>query len=47
MVACFYLSKGKKDSNSFWIKEASTDTSNQIFMINEMSGFDNKLIVFI
>ena len=36
----FIYPKGIKIHKKYWIKEASTDTSNQIFMIDEMSDFD-------
>ena len=38
--AVFLYPKGIKIHKKYWIKEASIDTSNQIFMIDEMSGFD-------
>ena len=36
----FIYPKGIKIHKKYWIKEASMDTSNQIFMMDEMSGFD-------
>ena len=38
--AVFIYPKGIKIHKKYWIKEASIDTSNQIFMMDEMSGFD-------
>ena len=38
--AVFIYPKGIKIHKKYWIKEASMDTSNQIFMMDEMSGFD-------
>ena len=36
----FIYPNGIKIHKKYWIKEASIDTSNQIFMVDEMSGFD-------
>ena len=36
-----------KIHKKYWIKEASTDTSNQIFMVDEMSAFDRSKPLYI
>ena len=43
----FIYPKGIKIHKKYWIKEASTDTSNQIFMINEMSDFDGSKSLYL
>lgn len=40
----FIYPKGIKIHKKYWIKEASMDTSNQIFMENEMSSFDKSRV---
>ena len=45
--AVFIYPNGIKIHKKYWIKEASTDTSNQIFMVDEMSGFDRSKPLYI
>ena len=40
----FIYPNGIKIHKKYWIKEASIDASNQIFMVDEMSGFDKSRV---
>ena len=42
--AVFIYPKGIKIHKKYWIKEASMDTSNQIFMVDELEHFDKNRI---
>ena len=43
----FIYPKGIKIHKKYWIKEASTDCSNQIFMVDEMLSFDKSKPLYI